>query len=465
MTNSSAHRVLIFTFAVLALLLGGVAYADAGPDCSKAPNSKLCRTTTTIRETTTTSGVGPTTTTEVTTTTTEPTTTTTEATTTTTEPTTTTTTPQEATGYFHIEGTSLIGPDGNRFEIRGANSSVNVTGWPYVFDKNVVTGLPEYFTQEDGSYYGWNWTAFGGLNGMKHSDTTMERIEAAKAMGWNTVRINWAMISNDGTSMTPEKSMELLEAPLRRIADAGFVVILEEHGLTGKNAVWGGDLEMARRAFWDDFVVRYADHPRIWANPYNEPAAGTSSTSIENWKDFHINLVQRMADQGYDNKPLIIDLPRYAQDIDRLASGELDEALATMKAAYPDILIGWHAYGHADKSETWDGSTIQAHITQARAAVARGHAIHVGEFGVDHYLDSGLSHEGTKTGADFVIDHMRTEVPEINGALYWHSHGDRDFPMTLDRYPFWEQPARQGAPLPAGLDTYATKFFHWAHAE
>lgn len=377
-------------------------------------------------------------------------------------------TPEEPVteGHYRIEGTRLLGPDGQRFEIRGANSSVNVTGWPYVFDKNTVTGLPEYFTQTDGSTFGWNWKAFGGLNGMKAGDTTMSRIEAAKDMGWNTVRVNWAMISADGTSMTAEKSMELLEEPLRRIADAGLVVILEEHGLTGKNGPWGGDLELARRGFWDDFCVRYADHPRIWANPYNEPAAGTSSAVIANWKDFHVHLVQHMVNQGYKNKPLIIDLPRYAQDIDRLASGELDDAITTMRSVHPDLLLGWHAYGHADRmgGATWDNSTVEQHIRLARAAVARGHAIHIGEFGVDHYLNSGLSHKGTKAGADFVIDHMRTEVPEINGALYWHSHGDRDFPMTLDRYPFWTQPTRQGAPLPAGLDTYATKFFHWCHA-
>lgn len=365
-----------------------------------------------------------------------------------------------ATGAYRIEGPKLLGPDGLPFEIRGANASITVNTGGYVFDKALIQTMPEFYY--DSEVPSWSWTIVHGLNGTGPNDTTTTvRIDQAKAMGWNTVRINHALLASDPTYMNPDKSKTALETGIRRLTAAGLVVIMEAHDLTGSDPTWAASEKY--RTYWDDFIVRYADDPKVWANPFNE--THKSATSMTPWIDFHTSLVKRMADQGYAGKPLIIDLPRWAQGIDKLADGSLDVALANMKAIYPDILLGWHAYGHADASTA--ANTLADHTAKAQAAVARGHAIHIGEFGVSHALDAtgGEGHTITKLGADWVIDHMRTNVPEMNGALIWHSHHSQDgrFPLTLDRYPFWEQPTRQAAPLPAGLDTYGTKFYNWCH--
>lgn len=368
-------------------------------------------------------------------------------------------------GAYGISGNRLVDSQGNPFEIRGANTSVRVTtGWNYVFESNNVNGLPEYYSDADLSAAGYNTTAFGGLNGMTWDDTTTtERIDAALAMGWNCVRVNHAMWSSDNTSITPELSKTRLETGIRRLTAAGIVVILEAHDLTGLNPVWGDADESSIRTFWTDFCTRYADDPMVWANPYNEPH--TSSSSMQPWIDFHTNLVQQMVTDGYADKPLILDLPRWAQGIDNLAEGSLDSALDTMKVAYPHILLGWHAYGHADRSKAWGDNTRQDHIDQAKAAVARGHAIHIGEFaGSHHYDDPNINYTASHVAANFVIDDMRTQVPEVNGAFWWHSHHGAEFALTLDRYPFWEQPTRQGQPLPAGLNTYGDRWRTWCLA-
>ena len=320
-----------------------------------------------------------------------------------------------ATGRFYVVGTDIVDPRGNVFYPIGANVAIEFTPYGYVFE--------------------------GGNGGIG------DHIEDAIAWNWNTVR---ATLICDNTAGVPtfDELVDGIDPTIERLTDAGIVVILECHDLTGRDPAVGSADELRIRRFWDEMTTRYRDNPYVWFNPFNEPFA---SENTADWAALHEFYVDRIRATGAENI-IVADLPNWGQGIDLLATSSFADALS----ARCNTVLGWHAYGAVDQRQ----GTFAEHEAAIQAAQAKDMALIVGEFGVATPADWGNAGPWTWNITGF--ESMAELGPRYGiGLLWWHATGDTAYfslyALKNDRSGFWT------AGNSGNLTPYGQRFWDVSH--
>lgn len=318
---------------------------------------------------------------------------------------------------FFVVGDEIVDPDGNLFVPVGANASIRVTDYAYVFD-------------------GGN----GGVNG---------RVDSIKAWGWNTIRATLSCHDESGDP-TQRQIIDGIDSTVRELTQAGIVVILACHDATGSDLELDSPLELQVRAFWDEVAPTYADNPYVWFNFFNEPF---TTDATEPWVELHQFYYDRYRDQGVNNI-MIFDLPLYGQGIHLAAEGEFVEPLGTAC----NTVLGWHAWG----SLAGEQATKDDYVTYSQAVLDRDLAVIIGEAGVPFPPSAGTAGnpEWNESGYFAALDVARDF--DI-GLLWWHGTGDTSndlfYPLKVDRSGFWT------AGNSGNLTIAGATFWNFSHRE
>lgn len=313
-------------------------------------------------------------------------------------------------GSFQVSGTKILDPNGNVFYPFGVNTGVKYTPYPYPYE------FPSVDDEQ------------GTISSYESDPTTYpSHVEAARAWGFNTLRVNVIVWNDDANGPTPggdpAGTCDLIKHGVDELLDAGFVVILDCHEGLGTQPTVGSDYDDRCRAFITRALSYWGDRANFWVNPFNEPYDDDDSTSITNILALYEAWITFLRGEGYVN-PIVFDLPRYGQAINKVADGTFDEFMRLDD----NLILSWHNYGFPDGSADTDQTTMEALAAQAHA---RGHCIMLGEFGFRHDGASDIPAEGA-----YDANVAATEWATVDGraAFYdmgvtaWHAgHDDHNF--------------------------------------
>ncbi|MCL2774111.1 MAG: cellulase family glycosylhydrolase [Oscillospiraceae bacterium] len=290
---------------------------------------------------------------------------------------------------FKVDGTKILDPDGNEFNIRGVN--VNGPGWVFprdtLQDVSLITDVWKFNT-----------------------------VRMCCAIGWQ-----WATNNNSD-----------LDALIKAFTDKGIVVILEVHDYTGS---YPTDTEQPKydgsnvvgyipsltelTQWWVDKANRFKTNPYVWFNTMNEPGSDNSKASADQWLQINDGLIKAIRDAGADNI-VVLDEHGWGQ-----GSGYYDGASSydsaiirmgpTLIAKYDNIVFSLHVY------DAWrDGITrFNNYFTDARNLNL---CVIVGEFGVG--TDNVSQMNAVKNMYNSVI-------PNNIGRIYW-AWDDGGLPLTAN---------------------------------
>lgn len=313
-------------------------------------------------------------------------------------------------GTFQVSGTKIIDPNGNVFYPFGVNTGVKYTAYPYPYE------FPSVDDEQ------------GTISSYEADPVTYpSHVEAARAWGFNTLRVNVIVWNDDPGGPTPggdpAGTCDLIKHGVDELLDAGFVVILDCHEGIATQPTVGSDYDNRCRTFITRALSYWGDRANFWINPFNEPYDDEDATSITNMLTLYESWITFLRSAGYAN-PIVFDLPRYAQAINKVADGTFDEFMRLDD----NLILSWHNYGFPDGDPDTDQTTMEALAAQAHA---RGHCIMLGEFGFRHDGASDIPVEGA-----YDANVAATEWATIDGraAFYdmgvtaWHAgHDDHNF--------------------------------------
>ena len=291
-------------------------------------------------------------------------------------------------GTFRVEGTKIIDPEGNVFDIRGVN--VNGPGWCFprdtLQDVDLIVDV-------------WQFNA----------------VRLCMATKWDS----WAANYNKD-----------LDPIVKAFTDKGIVVIMELHDYTGLYPPLTGsgyaisEWEYIRpykdfEKWWVDKAKRFKDNPYVWFNIMNEPGNDNSKESADSWLKIHSDIIKAIRKNGANNI-IFLDDHGFGQ-----ASGyyggasSYDSAVIRMgpeiNKKYKNIAYSLHVY------DAWrDGiDRFSAYFADAKE---RNLCVIIGEFGA-----------GTKNPAHYnAIKNMYNSAIEFNiGRMYW-AWDDGGLPLTND---------------------------------
>jgi hypothetical protein len=325
------------------------------------------------------------------------------------DPAVTTTTTAEAveTGGFAVDGSTIVGPDGEPFVARGVNLLGPQSFWP-----DETAGL-------SGAVRDW------GLNTVRINTCLPGGCEDAEGAAWDV---------NDD-----------LDAIVDEFTGAGLVVIISLHQV--EPGSFADDASFpALSMWWRATAARYADNPFVWFNLLNEPGHG-EGVDIR-WRTLHERLIDVVREEA--TNLILVDGTQYGQEAGAPGSGPVTEATSAilrhgeaLAARAPDVAFSVHVY------DQWAGPGDDvARFERLRDFVTAVHdqglALIIGETGgpddepdgplalatqaayaVAGALDVGLLAWHGQPGDDFALltraDGIRADLTDLDTAEpTWH---------------------------------------------
>lgn len=310
--------------------------------------------------------------------------------------------PGETNGHFSTTRDGwILDPDGRDFVALGAN--IGITG---VFD--------------------WGGTADG-------------HVDAARAWGWNMVRLNvlvtdvisWSRVRAIGY----DAFMAEVDAVVREYTDERIVVMIDSHDLfmtpdgeRGVDAPYFGQIDR----FWRDTAQRYKDNPYVWFNLHNEPPVQN-----QDWYEVNRRSAATVRGAGARN-PIVVDAPVWGQDLGAITpeftgaryAHESDMAPALARE-FGNVILSQHNYGSFDVYT--DATAYGGYVDRVRAA---GLPLIVGEFGM---RTDGIEEWPLQTDHNRRAIHAVAEVHRTRGvgALWWHANHTDGWSLFRDDTAFW----------------------------
>jgi len=287
--------------------------------------------------------------------------------------------------HFTVEGTKILDPNGNEFYIKGVN--INGPGWCFprdtMQDVQLITDVWKFNT-----------------------------VRLCAAIGWE-----WSKDYNKD-----------LDPIIKAFTEKKIAVILEVHDYTGiypPQEEYRGDVKKfipsisTLKEWWLDKANRFKDNPYVWFNIMNEPGAGCSKESADNWLKIHSLLIEAIRSAGAQNI-IVLDEHDWGQGggYSRGASS-FDSAIIRMGQAvnekYKNIVFSLHVYDKwKDGKERFD--------QYFKDAQERTLCVILGEFGVGKDSEAHLS---------AVKGMYDSAIPENIGRIYW-AWDDKALPMTTE---------------------------------
>lgn len=308
-----------------------------------------------------------------------------------------------ASGNFKVSGTQILDPDGNVFYPFGMNTGLHYTNFPYPF----------MFTSVEDE--------MGAVNSYELDPVTYpSNVEAARAWGWNIFRTNVVAFNTD-LAPTGAGTVDLIAHAVNELLAAGFVVLMD--GRTNQpgddTSTLGSANDLNARSFFGRCLELWGGNPLFWINPFNEPFSDEDSISIASMITLYSDWITFLRGAGYAN-PIVFDLPRYGQALNKLADGTFD-AFAELDE---NLIFGWHNYGFPDGMADTDGTVTE---TLAAQVAARGHCVLIGETG---YRYDGISdivaagaYEANVQAVEWATIDGRAQFFNM-GVTAWHAGHD-----------------------------------------
>jgi len=289
--------------------------------------------------------------------------------------------------HFTVKGTKIFDPAGDEYLIKGVN--VNGPGWCFPRD-----------TIQDAELITETWK--------------FNTVRVCAAIGWD-----WCKDFN-----------KELDPIINAFTKRKIVSILEVHDYTGiypPQEDYKGDVKKVIpsierfKEWWIDKANRFKDNPYVWFNIMNEPGAGCSKESADNWLKIHSILIETIRSNGAENI-IVLDEHDWGQGggYTRGASS-YDSAIIRMGKAinekYQNIVFSLHVY------DRWkDGKKrFDQYFDDAKE---RELCVILGEYGVGRESEAHLS---------AVKDMLNSAIPKNIGRLYW-AWDDKALPLTTDLY-------------------------------
>ena len=276
-------------------------------------------------------------------------------------------------GGFSVQGSTIIGPNGQPFIARG----VNVNGYNWVWQRRTV---------DDASLIVDCWK-------------------------FNLVRVNsflfggqpWAQYSDNND----------LDAIVRTFTSRGVVVLFEAHDRIG--TYYQGE-DLTRLVDWfRGLAQRYKGNPYVWFDVSNEPG-GRGAIDATAWINMHQQVIRAIRDTGANNI-IMVEGATGGQDAGSSGSNFVrqgDSAILSYASqvmtfggrTYPNIVFSIHPY------DLWNfgDAKMADFFNQVKA---RNLVMIVGEYGVQ-------TDQNTTAAASSVIN---TAPPLGVGHIVWHWDG------------------------------------------
>lgn len=219
--------------------------------------------------------------------------------------------------------------------------------------------------------------------------------------GANSVRIVW----------TAEGSAEELDRAIRNALAAKLIPMVELHDATGDFSKLASLVNYWTRA---DVLAVIARHEQaLLVNIGNEVGGGNVDATT--WEAGYIDAIGRLRAAGV-TPPLIVDAPRWGQDIDRLQNS--GPKLVAADPAH-NVMLSVHMW--------WADGTAERIQAELRESVALGLPLLVGEFG------PYAVHECPKHAFDFVALLAEAQAQGIGWLPWsWGNVKNRDCPGYFD---------------------------------
>lgn len=176
-----------------------------------------------------------------------------------------TTVAMQAGNGFAVQGSQIIGPDGNPFIVKG----VNVNGFNWVWPRRTVDDI-DLITNC------WN---------------------------FNLVRVN-SFLFGGMTKYQQYTTNNDLDEIVRAFTERQIVVVFEGHDYIG-GYYQGDDLEKLVTWF-RDLATKYRDNPYVWFDVMNEPG-GRRSLDVDQWVNVHGRVVQAIRDDADADNIIIVE--------------------------------------------------------------------------------------------------------------------------------------------------------------
>jgi len=285
--------------------------------------------------------------------------------------------------HFTVRGTKILDPDGNEFLIKGVN--VNGPGWCF------------------------------------ERDTLQDTELIIDVWKFNTVRLCAAI----GWDWSREYNKEL-DPIIKAFTDRNILVILEVHDYTGifpPLTEYRADIKKYIPSlseftnWWIDKANRFKDNNYVWFNIMNEPGAGGSRESAEQWLTTHVKLIEAIRSTGAQNI-IVLDEHDWGQGAGYVnGASSYDSAIIRMgqeiNKKYQNIVFSLHVY------DKWkDG--FERFERYFKDAQERTLCVILGEYGVGKESEPMYS---------AVKSMLNSAVPRNIGRIYW-AWDDKALPLT-----------------------------------
>ncbi|NNE73776.1 MAG: cellulase family glycosylhydrolase, partial [Acidimicrobiales bacterium] len=318
----------------------------------------------------------------------------------------------------------------------------------------------------DGSWFlpkGINLAAGRHFDGAFFENNSADQITAADVAvlrdDWqfNSIRLN--VNSQAGPQVFDDA---VVHRVIGLFTDAGMVVMITDHNLTGQDPTPAQRQAQANR--FGAMAERYADNPCVWFNPYNEPGGSPTSTynytdgdvtDDDAWIDWHVPVIDAI--RAESDAVVVLNESHWGQGRAQGAYTPSHSTVLTygqqVNQMYDNIMYTVHFY------ERWDGRTqdIQSYLQSANN---KGLAIAVGEIGGHHTLGGSRP-----TSRWTTVQAVYNLAPAGVGLYAWHADARHSSGMAMGPHPnggagrtlAWEITQR------SQTDATGTKQWDWNH--
>lgn len=285
-------------------------------------------------------------------------------------------------GNFHVRGTTIYGPTGKAFVVKG----VNVNGPNWVWPRA---------TAQDADLIASCWK-------------------------FNLVRVNSRLLASGWDTNND------LDKLIQAFTSRGVVVMVTAHDRTG-GYYEGNDLTTLV-SWYTDLATRYRHNPYVWFDVMNEPGWNYSFGTFpdrERWTMVHRAVVQAIRDTAKANNIIMVEGSSWGQDgpgwnndpvsveDSALLSGFPQDVLTIDGKKYDDIIQSIHVY---DQWGFVGGSIDATRMADYFDRVLTTNTIPmvVGEYGVQN---------NTTNTTPAVQNMFAAAVPRNIGRVVWHWDG------------------------------------------
>lgn len=304
------------------------------------------------------------------------------------------------TGGYHVDGPSIIGPDGSPFIPRGFNVGGNTFANGGVYPDRSLDGA--FFT----------YLSSLGAN-------------TIRLVGYGTSRHSYALAANGNSYKGDSKiagELSYLEDAVAAVRAAGMVTIVEFHDFTdafspseqASESKWRQELAST----WTGVADAFKGQSDVWFNTGNEPCYASSD-----WVKWQTQMLEAIRGTGAQNIA-VLDAPFNGGDTGHLQSSPrvFEPSMGpTLSRQFGQIVISQHNYGAYDAYTTQ--SEYDAYIDAVHDA---GLAIFHGEIGAP-YDGSGYAAQNT-AGVKTALTGKAKGV----GALWWATNFNDGYRLHAD---------------------------------